>query len=105
LWDREDIPLAISGFPLKQDIKTEKRADWKVRAFNGNRLVLYVPLSVCGSPLSIRLFNLQGKTVFTSRTEQAPSTLVIREGLADGCYLLMIKSAVSNAVCKVNIFR
>jgi hypothetical protein len=105
LWDREDLPSGISGFPLKQEITGEKNADWKVQTLHGNRFVLFVPARVCGSPLSIRLFNLQGKTVFTSMTGHAPSRIVIGEKLLDGCYLLMVKSAVGNAVCKVNIFR
>ena len=105
LWNKEDLPSAISNIPLQQDVRREKVVDWKIQTFHGNRLVLSVPGQACGSPLSIRLFNLQGKTVFTSRTMQAPSRIIIGEGLPDGCYLLMIKNVTGDVARNVHIFR
>jgi hypothetical protein len=105
LWSREDIPTSISGIPFKRNSSEQSVAGWNVQMLNGNRLILSVPGPVCESPVSIRLINLQGKTVFTSRTEQAPSRIVIGEGLPDGCYLLMIKNVLGDVARKVNIFR
>lgn len=103
LWTKEDIPAAIAGFPLKRSSSGQSLIDWKIKMSNGNRFVLTGPGPVRGSPLSFRLINLQGKSVFASTLEHAPSTLAIGEGLSDGCYLLMIKSAAGIVARRVNV--